>query len=133
MSRRSRRMLGALYAFRRARPTSRADGPGYLYAYIDNEHLFKIGMTKDFVRRKAEWDRRCPSSNRKWMPPIPVARRRRAESLAHLLLELWCTSRPRTYCLHCRKTHVEIFVFSSESSVAWEEIVYPLLIRAARE
>ncbi|KAJ3766714.1 hypothetical protein FB446DRAFT_708397 [Lentinula raphanica] len=87
-SRRSSRLLRALYAIRRSRSTSRADGPGYLYAFNDRGGLWKIGMSNNFVRRKAEWDRRCPSSTRIWMPPIAVARRRRAETLAHLLLEM---------------------------------------------
>ncbi|KAJ3714485.1 hypothetical protein C8R42DRAFT_646412 [Lentinula raphanica] len=78
MARRSRRALRALYAFRRSRPTSRADGPGVLYAYVDRGHFWKIGMTNNFTRRKEEWDRRCPSLNRIWMPPVAVRRRRRA-------------------------------------------------------
>ncbi|KAJ3717148.1 hypothetical protein C8R42DRAFT_724777 [Lentinula raphanica] len=41
MARQSRRALRALYTFRRSRPTSRADGPGYLYAYVDCGHLWK--------------------------------------------------------------------------------------------
>ncbi|KAJ3817642.1 FACT complex subunit SPT16 N-terminal lobe domain-containing protein, partial [Lentinula raphanica] len=125
------RALIRLYTKRRARPTSRADGPGYLYAFIDDGRRFKIGMTKDFGRRKAEWDKQCPSTKRRWMAPIAVTRRRRAEALAHLLLELECSDRPRIRCLHCRKKHTEIFVFAPKRATAWRDIVKPLLLKAA--
>ncbi|KAJ3831263.1 hypothetical protein F5878DRAFT_667746 [Lentinula raphanica] len=88
MARRSRRELRALYAFRRSRPTSRADGPGYLYAYVDRGHLWKIGMSNDFTRRKGDWDRQCPSIDRIWMPPVAVTRRRRAGEFAHVHLDI---------------------------------------------
>ncbi|KAJ3816194.1 hypothetical protein F5880DRAFT_1644136 [Lentinula raphanica] len=70
MSRRSRRALRILYGSRRSRSISLADGPGFLYAYVDDGHLWKIGMTKNIARRKREWNRQCPSSNRRWMPAI---------------------------------------------------------------
>ncbi|KAJ3818245.1 hypothetical protein F5880DRAFT_1617551 [Lentinula raphanica] len=79
MAKRPDHALHTLYARRRSRPTSRADGPGYLYAFVDHGHLWKLGMTNNFDRRKAEWDRRCPSPDRRWMPPIAVKRRRRAD------------------------------------------------------
>ncbi|KAJ3725327.1 hypothetical protein C8R42DRAFT_718807 [Lentinula raphanica] len=70
MARRSRRALRALHTFRRSRPTSRADGPGYLYAYVDRGHFWKVGMTNNFSRRQEEWDKWCPSLDRIWMPPV---------------------------------------------------------------
>ncbi|KAJ3833227.1 hypothetical protein F5878DRAFT_646116 [Lentinula raphanica] len=79
MAKRPNCALHRLFARRRSRPTSRADGPGYLYAFVDHGHLWKLGMTNNFDRRKAEWDRRCPSPDRRWMPPIAVRRRRRAD------------------------------------------------------
>ncbi|KAJ3718007.1 hypothetical protein C8R42DRAFT_741706 [Lentinula raphanica] len=78
MSKRSPRVLHTLYASRWSRSTSLADGPGFLYAFVDRGHRWKIGMTKDFARRKGEWDRQCPSAYRRWMPPITVMKRRRA-------------------------------------------------------
>ncbi|KAJ3717344.1 hypothetical protein C8R42DRAFT_644601 [Lentinula raphanica] len=117
-NRRSSRLLRALYAIRCLRSTSGADGPGYLYAFNDRGGLWKIGMSNNFVRRKAEWDRWCPSSTRRWMPPIAVARRRRAETLAHLLLEMRCSDRPRIRCFRCQRTHIEIFLFSANPAVA---------------
>ncbi|KAJ3968529.1 hypothetical protein EV361DRAFT_412887 [Lentinula raphanica] len=132
MPRRPPRVSRALYASRRSRSTSRADGPGFLYAYIDYGRRWKIGMTRNFVRRKKEWDKQCPSSDRRWMLPMVVPRRRRAESQAHLLLELSCSDRPRIYCPRCRRTHVEVFEFSGNWRFAWSFIVRPLLVRAAR-
>ncbi|KAJ3709991.1 hypothetical protein DFJ43DRAFT_1162335 [Lentinula guzmanii] len=52
--------LRALYALRRARATSLADGPGFLYAFVDRGRDWKLGMTSDFDRRKAQWDKECP-------------------------------------------------------------------------
>ncbi|KAJ3722352.1 hypothetical protein C8R42DRAFT_641758 [Lentinula raphanica] len=66
MSKRSPRVLHTLYASRRSRSTSLADGPGFLYAFVDRGHRWKIGMTKDFARRKGEWDRQCPSAYRSY-------------------------------------------------------------------
>ncbi|KAJ3963340.1 hypothetical protein EV361DRAFT_967699 [Lentinula raphanica] len=129
---RSSGVLRRLYATRRTRSTSIADGPGFLYAYIDHGRQWKVGMTCNFERRKMEWDRQCPSSKRRWMPPIAVLRRRRAETLAHLLLENRCSERPRIYCPRCRKTHIEIFRFKADWRLTWRNIVQPLLIKAAR-
>ncbi|KAJ3816716.1 hypothetical protein F5880DRAFT_1512410 [Lentinula raphanica] len=100
MPKRSHGALRVLYTSCQSRPTSFADGPGYLYAFCDNGHKWKIGMTQNFVRRKRQWDRQCPCAGRKWMVPIAVTRRRRAEALAHLLLESQCHDRPRICCRH---------------------------------
>ncbi|KAJ3817569.1 hypothetical protein EV361DRAFT_871176 [Lentinula raphanica] len=132
MPRRPYHVLRARYASRRLRSTSLADGPGYLYAYLDDGRRWKIGMSRNFVRRKKEWNRQCSSSDRIWMLPIAVPRRRRAESLAHLLLELCCSDRPRIYCPRCRKTHMEVFEFSADWRFTWRNTVRPLLVRAAR-
>ncbi|KAH7871655.1 uncharacterized protein C8R40DRAFT_1072400 [Lentinula edodes] len=53
---RSSGQLRALYASRRARGVSLADGPGFLYAFVDHGHLWKIGMSDNYDRRRAEWD-----------------------------------------------------------------------------
>ncbi|KAJ3869060.1 hypothetical protein EV359DRAFT_60192 [Lentinula novae-zelandiae] len=98
---RSAQELHALYASRRARCVSLADGPGFLYAFIEYGHCWKIGMTDNYDRRKAEWDCQCPCPDRVWLPPLHVPRRRRSESLAHILLELKCFKRPRIQCTHC--------------------------------
>ncbi|KAJ3817120.1 hypothetical protein F5880DRAFT_1734952 [Lentinula raphanica] len=132
MVKRPHRILHSLYAKRRARPTSPADGPGFIYAFIDKGSRFKIGMTRNFDRRRTQWDRQCPSNRRRWMPPLAVQRRRRAEPLSHLLLELKCSDRPRTRCSHCHKNHNEIFTFNAKGSKAWRTIVHPLLLKAAR-
>ncbi|KAJ3816634.1 hypothetical protein F5880DRAFT_1619106 [Lentinula raphanica] len=41
MAKRPTAKLRVLYRFRRSRPTSRADGPGYLYAFLDNGLYWK--------------------------------------------------------------------------------------------
>ncbi|KAJ4501167.1 hypothetical protein C8R41DRAFT_862809 [Lentinula lateritia] len=76
---RSAKELRALYASQRARGVSLADGPGFLYAFVEYGHRWKIGMTDNYDRRKAEWD----------------------QSLAHILLELKCFKRPRIQCTQC--------------------------------
>ncbi|KAJ3838271.1 hypothetical protein F5878DRAFT_661341 [Lentinula raphanica] len=134
MPKRSSRMLLILYASRRSRPPSLADGPGFLYAFVDRGRRWKIGMSKNFVRRKREWNRQCPSSDRRWMMPVAVKRRRRAESLVHLLLEFWSSDRPRTRCTQCQQTHMEIFEFNefnADSRLVWESIVHSLLVKAS--
>ncbi|KAJ3755277.1 hypothetical protein EV360DRAFT_72990 [Lentinula raphanica] len=132
MAKRPRRILHAMYASRRARSTSPADGPGFLYIFIDNGTRWKVGMSNNFRRRKAEWNRQCPCPNRVWMKPIAVRRRRRAEALAHLMLEIACLDRPFIYCPNCRKVHREIFVFNGNAGSVWNSIVGPLLARAAK-
>ncbi|KAJ3709923.1 hypothetical protein C8R42DRAFT_649107 [Lentinula raphanica] len=51
-------------------------------------------MARNFLQRKAEWDRQCPSPRRKWMHPIRVTRRRRAVSSFqnHLSIFYWSWS-----------------------------------------
>ncbi|KAJ3898436.1 hypothetical protein F5879DRAFT_927058 [Lentinula edodes] len=95
--RRSAEDLQRRFGLREMRGISDADGEGYLYAYVDSDG-WKIGMSNNFVRRQEEWDKDCPSPWRIWLPPIQVANRRRAETLAHLLLEMECVDRPRIYC-----------------------------------
>ncbi|KAJ3765452.1 hypothetical protein FB446DRAFT_795038 [Lentinula raphanica] len=95
MARRSRRILRSLYAKRQARSTSRADGPGYIYAFVDRARRFKIGMTKNFAQRRAQWDKQCPSSTRRWLTPIAVKRRRRAGVIiGPPLIGIWNTIAP---------------------------------------
>ncbi|KAJ3767794.1 hypothetical protein FB446DRAFT_792882 [Lentinula raphanica] len=131
MTKRPRPVLRAMYASRRARSTSPADGPGFLYVFVDNGTRYKVGMTKNFARRRAEWDRQCPCLNREWKKPIAVRRRRRAEALAHLLLELACFDRPYIHCPTCGKTHREIFLFNGNQANVWRSVVSPLLAIAA--
>ncbi|KAJ3739452.1 hypothetical protein DFH05DRAFT_1463813 [Lentinula detonsa] len=125
--------LRALYASRRARATSLADGPGYLYAFVDHGRYWKLGMTSNFERRKAQWDNECPCAHRRWLLPIRVTRRRRAESLGHLLLEIVSIDRPKRYCPHCRRTHIEIFIFRGHWNWTWRIVIRPLLLRVAVE
>ncbi|KAJ3715644.1 hypothetical protein C8R42DRAFT_725457 [Lentinula raphanica] len=73
-------ILRALYAFRRARATSSADGGGFLYAFVDHGYRWKVGMSPDFERSRKEWDQQCPCEDRIRMNPIATTRRRRAES-----------------------------------------------------
>ncbi|KAJ3884841.1 hypothetical protein GG344DRAFT_71031 [Lentinula edodes] len=101
MARRSFHRLLQLLLSRLARVISPADGPGFLYAFVDGGVLWKIGMTKDFHRRRAEWDNQCPFPGRIWMAPVPTMTRRRAESIAHLALEDSCLDRPRLWCNNC--------------------------------
>ncbi|KAJ3911350.1 hypothetical protein F5877DRAFT_73254, partial [Lentinula edodes] len=101
------------YVMRATREISNADGQGYLYAYVEDDE-WKVGLTNNFVRRQEEWNKGCPCPWRIWLLPIRVANRRRAEALAHLLLEMECLDRPRTYCRCCRRTHIEKFVFSGD-------------------
>ncbi|KAJ3724728.1 hypothetical protein C8R42DRAFT_460409 [Lentinula raphanica] len=100
-------------------------------------------MSRNFARRKRQWDRECPCAGRIWRVPIAVMRRRRAgtylvgdllcylpiiasEALAHLLLERECDDRPRIYCRHCCKTHREIFIFNASRKLTWRNIIRPL-------
>ncbi|KAJ3920644.1 hypothetical protein F5877DRAFT_65607 [Lentinula edodes] len=128
--RRSFKDLQQYYDMRKLRGISSADGHGYLYAYVDN-HTWKVGMTNDFVRRQEEWDKDCPCPWRIWLPPIRVANRRRAETLAHLLLEMECLDRPRIYCQSCQRVHIEKFVFPGPWNVVWNITVHPIFLRAA--
>ncbi|KAJ4498600.1 hypothetical protein C8R41DRAFT_864500 [Lentinula lateritia] len=84
MTRRSNRKLHALYMSRRFRVPSPADGPGFLYAFVDSGVSWKLGMTIDYDRRKAEWERQCPCPGRVWLPPMRVLRRRKSGSKAHI-------------------------------------------------
>ncbi|KAJ3746994.1 hypothetical protein EV360DRAFT_89894 [Lentinula raphanica] len=141
MARRSCRELRALYAFRRLRPTSCADGPGFLYAYVDRGHLWKIGMSNNFTRRKEDWDRQCPSIDRIWMPPVASRwhisfwRFGAATDLVFNVFDVRAQSltipQLTTNSLQGRRNHVEIFRFAAEWLFVWENIVYPLLIKAA--
>ncbi|KAJ4466715.1 hypothetical protein C8R41DRAFT_871550 [Lentinula lateritia] len=115
---------------REMRAISDADAEGYLYAYIHFAE-WKVGSTKDFNRRREEWDRDCPDVWRIWLPPIWVAKRRRAESLAHLMLEMVCIDRPHAYCESCQRKHIEKFIFSEPWPIVWSTIVLPILLRAA--
>ncbi|KAJ3720650.1 hypothetical protein C8R42DRAFT_643035 [Lentinula raphanica] len=131
-------ILATLYETRKLRSISPADGRGFLYAYLDDGVDWKVGMSNNFARRRREWDRQCPCPTRIWMEPLPVAKRRRAESLAHLLIEGICTDRPRKHCAKCRRHHQEIFSFrvadnSVDTLAVWEDLVYPLLVRAAND
>ncbi|KAJ3884149.1 hypothetical protein GG344DRAFT_84495 [Lentinula edodes] len=54
MARRSSHSLHALYTSRRSRLPLPADGPGFLYAFVDSDVYWKVGMTSDYDRRKAE-------------------------------------------------------------------------------
>ncbi|KAJ3765035.1 hypothetical protein FB446DRAFT_795459 [Lentinula raphanica] len=135
---RSPTQLAALYKKRKSQPISPANGCGVLYTYLDNGVDFKVGMTSNFAHRRREWDHQCPCPTRIWMDTLPVAHRRRAESLAHLLIEGICTDRPRKHCPKCKRHHQEIFSFRvAETSVdifaVWEEFIHPLLVRAANE
>ncbi|KAH7868989.1 hypothetical protein F5051DRAFT_432608 [Lentinula edodes] len=84
MARRSSRILHALYTSKRSRVPSPADGPGFLYAFVDSDVYWKVGMTSDYDRRKAEWDRQCPCPSRVWLPPVRVVWRRKAGASADL-------------------------------------------------
>ncbi|KAJ3909530.1 hypothetical protein F5879DRAFT_62583 [Lentinula edodes] len=129
MPRRPAHKLRALYFFRKSRPKSAADGLGVLYAFVDHGGtLWKVGHTNNFPRRRAEWDKQCPCPDRVWLPPVPVPRRRRA---AHLLLEIVCQDRPRTYCAQCAKIHTEKFVFSGSIFTVWNMIIKSVLKRVA--
>ncbi|KAJ3870957.1 hypothetical protein F5051DRAFT_434241 [Lentinula edodes] len=103
MTRRPTQTLRSLYIRLLRRQISPSDGRGWLYAYLDGGTEWKIGMSKDFVRRRRDWDKQCPCPNRMWFSPVPVANRRRAESLAHIQLELECIDRPRRYCRSCAR------------------------------
>ncbi|KAJ3924972.1 MAG: hypothetical protein NXY57DRAFT_1044494 [Lentinula lateritia] len=116
--RRSFEELQRCYNRREVRRISDADGEGYIYAFVD-DNVWKVGMSKDFIRRQEEWDRNCPDLRRIWLPPIRVANRQRAESLAHLLLEMACIDRPRAYCQICQRKHIEHFIFSGTWPVVW--------------
>ncbi|KAJ3893465.1 hypothetical protein GG344DRAFT_63701 [Lentinula edodes] len=128
--RRSSGELQERYDMREIWVISDADGPGYLYAYVKGD-FWKVGMSHDFAQHQEEWDKECPCPWRAWFLPIRVANRRRAESLAHLLLEMECLDRPQIYCQNCQQVHIKKFVFYGPLHVLWTTIVYPILLRAA--
>ncbi|KAJ3764811.1 hypothetical protein FB446DRAFT_709984 [Lentinula raphanica] len=127
MSRRSKRVLRSLYASRKARPTSRADGPGYLYAFVDHSRRWKIGMSKNFHQRRRQWNIKCRSPGRNWLPPLAVKRRRRADR------ESIALSAQRLGVIQGCNTHREIFLFNSKQSIVWKKIIRPILRKAATE
>ncbi|KAJ3872471.1 hypothetical protein F5051DRAFT_507096 [Lentinula edodes] len=129
--RRPSQKLRALYKSRQSCSISPTDGQGFLYAFVDNGNCWKIGMSNHYQRRKTEWERQCPCANRIWLPPIRVSWRRRSESLAHLSLELECFDRPHIYCAHCRKNHIEKFIFIGSWYSVWRTVIRPTLVRAA--
>lgn len=67
--------LRKLYTRQRLRLILPSDGRGRLYAYLDGGVEWKIGMSKDLVRRQHDWEKQCPCQNRKWFPPVPVVNR----------------------------------------------------------
>ncbi|KAJ3870353.1 hypothetical protein F5051DRAFT_447878 [Lentinula edodes] len=77
-------------------PILPSDGFSWLYAYVDWDGEWKIGMMNNFRRSQQQWDQCCPRLKRIWFGPIGVANRRRA--VAHVLLELRCIDWPRLYC-----------------------------------
>ncbi|KAJ3967700.1 hypothetical protein EV361DRAFT_871425 [Lentinula raphanica] len=121
MPRRSKSAIHSLYASRKSRPTSTADGPGYLYAFSDTGHRWKVGMTHNFARRKRQWDRQCPCPSRRWKDPIAVPRRRRAGRVTIALI-----------LLRGRKIHCEVFTFTTNRTFTWKRIIRPLLFEAAK-
>ncbi|KAJ3821424.1 kinase-like domain-containing protein, partial [Lentinula raphanica] len=129
MAKRVTPKLRALLSFRRSRPMSRADGPGFLYGFLDNGMFWKAGMTKNVARRRREWDRNCPCLTRRWLVFFAVPRRRRAEALAHLLLEQRCHDRPQIYC---RKVHREVFVFNGPWWFVRATIIRPVFALAGQ-
>ncbi|KAJ3925493.1 MAG: hypothetical protein NXY57DRAFT_1044056 [Lentinula lateritia] len=128
--RRSIEELQRRFNMRQMRRISDADGEGYLYAYVHFD-TWKVGMSNNVIRRREEWDRDCPDVWRVWLPPIWVANRRKAEALAHLLLEMACIDRPRVYCQCCQRTHTELFIFCGPWPIVWITTIYPILVRAA--
>ncbi|KAH7877034.1 uncharacterized protein C8R40DRAFT_1068251 [Lentinula edodes] len=105
-----------------SRIPSPADGPGFLYAFVDSDVYWKVGMTSDYDRRKAEWDRQCPCPSRVWLPPVRVVWRRKAGASVDLA---------STALTVCSKAHIEIFIFPGHWWYIWITIVLPVLARAA--
>ncbi|KAJ3709429.1 hypothetical protein C8R42DRAFT_649387 [Lentinula raphanica] len=99
MARRPTPKLCALFASRRSRSTSRADGPGYLYAFLDNGQFWKIGMSNNIGRRRRSGIE-LPVSYSKMASCCCVARRRRAG----------------------RKTHREVFTFNGIGRSCWRRL-----------
>ncbi|KAJ3819535.1 hypothetical protein F5880DRAFT_1616377 [Lentinula raphanica] len=107
MPRRSKSAIHSLYASRKSRPTSTADGPGYLYAFSDTGHKWKVGIpgpagqvpvstgqqqvTGQDVGGKIPAGQvtgmtrpglvKTLSPSRRWKDPIAVPRRRRAGAI----------------------------------------------------
>lgn len=114
--RRSLQELQWLFNKRQSWRISDADGPGFLYAYVNN-NKWKISTMNNFTCRQKQQDKSCPDISRLWLPPIKVANQQRAgefciycplllpicvtESLAHLMLELASIDQLRTYCHLC--------------------------------
>ncbi|KAH7867708.1 uncharacterized protein C8R40DRAFT_1075394 [Lentinula edodes] len=78
---RSATQLRALYASRRSRSVSLADGPGFLYAFVEYGHRWKIGMTNSYNRRKAEWDHLASSAHNSFYDKVVGVTSRNSSSL----------------------------------------------------
>ncbi|KAJ3713705.1 hypothetical protein C8R42DRAFT_646952 [Lentinula raphanica] len=121
MTKRPRRVLRTMYASRRARPTSLADGPGFLYVFIDNGNKWKTksGVEQGVSVSELSMDEARRGQTKAQSGWLIVA----SEALAHILLELACFDRPYDYCPHCRKTHREVFIFNGNQANVWNSIV----------
>ncbi|KAJ3803572.1 hypothetical protein F5876DRAFT_54307 [Lentinula aff. lateritia] len=79
-------------------PFSFADGPGWIYIFLEGNVTYKVGRTNNVSRRIREWKRSCHTSPKTWLAAIWTPYAHRTERLVHLALEAICNSRPRVLC-----------------------------------
>ncbi|KAJ3924851.1 MAG: hypothetical protein NXY57DRAFT_865626, partial [Lentinula lateritia] len=51
-------------------PVSFADGPGWIYIFLEGNVTYKVGRTTNVLRRIREWKRSCPASPKTWLSAI---------------------------------------------------------------
>ncbi|KAJ3924683.1 MAG: hypothetical protein NXY57DRAFT_1083074 [Lentinula lateritia] len=75
-------------------PFSFADGPGWIYIFLEGNITYKVGHTNNVSCRIREWKRSCHTSPKTWLAAIWTPYAHRTECLVHLALEAVCNSHP---------------------------------------
>ncbi|KAE9382313.1 hypothetical protein BT96DRAFT_1010889 [Gymnopus androsaceus JB14] len=88
---------------------SNADRPGYLYDFREMRGEFKLGRSGNLAKRIRDWERDCHNAHQLWYDSVYCLHVHRAESIAHLLLEIFCVDRPMHLCPTCGRRHREKF------------------------
>ncbi|KAJ3722390.1 hypothetical protein C8R42DRAFT_720767 [Lentinula raphanica] len=128
MPRRSKSAIHSLYASRKSRPTSTADGPGYLYAFSDTGHKWKVVGDGRILSRFRDGDEQNHwlifSSNSSAMTG--------RVTIALIVRSPFSLHSARQYLLRGRKIHCEVFTFTTNRTFTWKNIIRPLLFEAAK-
>ncbi|KAJ3858632.1 hypothetical protein EV359DRAFT_87434 [Lentinula novae-zelandiae] len=68
-------------------PFSFADGPGWIYIFLEGNVTYKVGRTNNVSRRIREWKQSCHASPKTWLAAIWTPYAHQTERLVHLALE----------------------------------------------